>query len=379
MRIALRVLGVGLLVVTGCSESREEPAQEARGGAGGTENGEAGGGDEGGAGAAGEGGAGAAGAAGATQLCDGAPLDCDDCPTLAQLREGCADASSTDCGGTMVGPLRSGPTAFTYCYDGAGELIGRIVVDTDVGSRSVEGSDCVAEGTSEPLCDGGPRSIIGAESEAIAISQFNFFSGGYLFERRLDQLSIEQLELAEAIRVVPPTGDCWSDATGMSITVTAGDEQQLYEANEFTGTCGGEQTLVDFEAVSALLATAHCLSSKGYDSSSAEKAPSIEPDSGCWHGLFNSHGDAPSWWFIADIPSAGDYQVTIADCGDRTLQLDLFEEDATTELASTTGENECPVLAYTFAAPGRYPLRLEMLSGSYAGDFYLGLDSVPPP
>jgi len=359
----LQIGGVWLLGVLSCGPAAESPSERATGGA--DHSGSRGGSDGGGGG----------GLAGETQVCEGALLDCEDCPTLAEFRQSCANASRTACGGTMVGPLSSGPSTFTYCYDGDGQLVGRIVVDSDVDGRSVDGSDCTAEGTSKPLCDGGPRSIIGANSERIAVSRFNFFEGGYRFERRIDQLSDEQLELAKAIRVVPSTGDCWEDAVEMSVSVTTGNDVQLFGANQYTGTCGREKTLVDFDAVSALLATVQCLSAKGYEASSVESAPSIQPDDGCWHGLFNAYGASAVWWFVAEIPSAGEYQFATTDCGDRGLALDLFEEDATTELAGANGDGDCPTLNYTFAAPGRYPLRVNMLSGNYAGDFFLGLES----
>jgi hypothetical protein len=247
----------------------------------------------------------------------------------------------------------------------------------DAGDAGATQAD--AAGAAGAGAGAGASGILAAESEAIEIHGFNFFSGGHRFERRLDQLSPEQLALAEAIRVVPSTGDCWEDAIEMSIVVTAGAAERAFVANEYTGTCGRDGTLVDFEAVSALLDTVECLPAQGYDGGSAETAPSIVPDDGCRHGLFNASGATPDWWFRMEIPAAGEYRISLDACGDRVLLLDLFEEDATTEVASTSGEGECPVLTHAFADAGSYALRVQMLSGVYAGDFFLALETSSVP
>ena len=77
-----------------------------------------------------------------------------------------------------------------------------------------------------------------------------------------------------------------------------------------------------------------------------------------------------------EIPAAGEYQISLDACGDRTLRFDLFEDDTTTELTSTSGEGECPVLTHAFADAGSYALRIQMLSGGYAGDFFLAIEST---
>ena len=218
--------------------------------------------------------------------------------------------------------------------------------------------------------------IFTSESEAITVSWFNFFAGGYRFARKREQLSPEQLDLVEAIKVVSSTDDCWEDAAEVSVVVTAGDTNRTYSANEYAGNCGRDVTLVDFQAVSALLDTVQCLSAKGYDASSPEASPTIVPDDGCWHGLFNATGESPAWWFRLEIPAAGEYAISLDRCGKRELVLDLFESDAETELTSASSDGECPVLTHTFADAGSYALRVEMQSGTQAGDFFLSLQST---
>ncbi len=356
-----------MLLAWGCSDA----ASEMNGGAAGQ-----GGADDAGQGGAGDAGQGGAGEAGTGSACEAETLECKDCPTLEDFRESCADASPTACGGAIVGPLGVPPFSYTYCYAADGALIGKITEDSDApSSRRVEGSDCTANGPSEPLCDDGPRSIVSAASEAIEIGWFNYFTGGYRFKRRIDQLSTEQRELAEAIRIAPPTGDCWEDATHLSIMVTDSDTEHEFEANEFTGTCGRDVTLVDFEAATALLDTVDCLSAKGYDAESPETAPSITANDGCFHGLFNASGRNPEWWFRAEVPSAGEYDFVIDACGDRGIELELFEEDAATSLASSSPTSECPTLTHAFTSAGSYALRVRMVDGSAAGDFYLALES----
>lgn len=220
------------------------------------------------------------------------------------------------------------------------------------------------------------RSIFTDESEAIEIAWFNFFAGGYRFERRREQLSPEQLTLVEAIEKVPSTEECWSDAAEVRVSVTAGGTERTYSGNQYTGTCGRDVELVDFEAVSAVLDTVNCLPAKSYGSEAAETAPSIAPDDGCWHGLFSASGDTPAWWFRIEISTAGTYRISLDGCGDRALLLDLFAGDATTPLASASGESACPVLTHPLAEAGSYVLRVDMLSGTYAGDFYLAVEST---
>src|SRR5688572_18766265 len=86
-------------------------------------------------------------------------------------------------------------------------------VSGDSGSSGVRGDSSTSSGVDD---DG---AILAAGSEAIEIRWFNYWEGGYRFERRIDQLSPEQLALAEAIKVVRSTGECWEDANEMSITV----------------------------------------------------------------------------------------------------------------------------------------------------------------
>ena len=218
--------------------------------------------------------------------------------------------------------------------------------------------------------------IFTAESEAITIDWFNFWAGGYRFARKREQLTPKQLELVEAIKVVASTDDCWEDADEVSVVVTSGDTSLTYSANKYAGSCGRDVTLVDFQTVSDLLDTVQCLSAKGYDGSSVEESPTIVPDDGCWHGLFNAHGDAPAWWFRVEVPAAGEYSILLDRCGNRDLRLDLFGSEAETELASASSDGACPALTHSFADPGSYALRVEMQSGTQAGDFFLSVHSM---
>ena len=82
--------------------------------------------------------------------------------------------------------------------------------------------------------------------------------------------------------------------------------------------------------------------------------------------------------FRIQIPVAGEYGIALDRCGDRGLLLDLFDSDSTTKLASASGNGECPVLTHTFANSGVYALRVQMQSGTQAGDFFLALESTAP-
>jgi len=230
-----------------------------------------------------------------------------------------------------------------------------------------------AEGGGDGGAGGDSGSIWTPDSDSIDIQWFAYFRGGYHFTRQRDQLSPQQLELAQAIKVVPSSNACAADYIELAIGVTSGDRTQKYIANEYTADCQRGGTMVDYAAVSALLDTVNCVSSKNYDGSSASSAPNIVADDGCRHGLFNASGSTRDWWFRVEIPAAGLYRFGIDACNDRQLRLDLFESDGTTELESASGSGSCPLLMHQFAHAGTNLVRVAMLSGVSAGDFYFGV------
>lgn len=238
------------------------------------------------------------------------------------------------------------------------------------------GSGGEGEGSEGGGAAGAQSSIFTPQSDFIEIGWFNFWSGGYRWVKRRDQLSTEQLALAKAITVVSSTEACTEDAVETRVSVTDGDARHDYYANDYAGTCGRDETLVEFSAVTALLDTAHCLSSQGYDGDSWEKAPTLVPDDGCWHGLFNFSGEARGWWFRIEIPAAGDYTIAFDDCGDRDLQVELLDAGRTTALGTAPAGHDCPVLTQSFEVSGTYALHVESGSGAQAGDFYMSVAST---
>jgi hypothetical protein len=201
-----------------------------------------------------------------------------------------------------------------------------------------------------------------------------YFRGGYRFVREREQLSTEQLALVEAIQVVPHSDECWQDANGMRVIVTTGESESIFDANEFNGDCGTGFTMVDYRAVSAVLATVHCLAAKSYDGQSPAGAPTISAGDGCQHGLFNGGGAKPDWWFRLAIEAPGEYRFSLPQCGDRGLLIELFESDAVAPLASAASASECASLTHSFAEAGTYLVHVKMQSGVYGGDFYLSVD-----
>lgn len=216
------------------------------------------------------------------------------------------------------------------------------------------------------------------ESEAIEIGWFSFWTGGYRFHKRRDQLSEQQLRLVQEIRTIPSREECWADVAGASVTITDAGKRREYRANEHDGTCGTDATMVGYDAVSAFLATARCLSAKGYDASALDSAPTVAADDGCFHGLFSGSGATPAWWFRVDISTAGEHRVAIDRCWDRDLRLTFLDPTGVDELATSDGnaDAECPSLTHRFDEPGNYVLKIEMDAGNSAGDFYVRVDTT---
>ena len=68
-----------------------------------------------------------------------------------------------------------------------------------------------AEGGGDGGAGGDSGSIWTPDSDSIDIQWFAYFRGGYHFTRQRDQLSPQQLELAQAIKVVPSSNACAAD------------------------------------------------------------------------------------------------------------------------------------------------------------------------
>lgn len=219
--------------------------------------------------------------------------------------------------------------------------------------------------------------IWNSSSDSIEVHWFSFWQGGAKFRKDQSELTAEELAIVETMTIITPTEECWSDSGEATVTVMAAGSEHRYMANEYDGTCGREGRLIDYEPVQALNDRAGCVSAKSYDGSTLATAPAIAVGDGCYHGLFNGSSTTPEWWFSLDVATGGSVEVAIDGCGDRDLELALLDATGTTTIASATTalEAPCPELTHTITEPGSYAIRVDMRAGTYAGDFFLRVDS----
>ena len=260
----------------------------------------------------------------------------------------------------LRGPLRS---LLVLLFVGASGC----ALNPETGMAGIDG------GTGEP----NESHVWDSSSDSIEIHWFSFWAGGAKFGKSRAELTEEELSIVETMTIIPPTEDCWSDSGEATVIVTSAGTEHRYMANEYDGTCGRDGTLIDYEPVQALRDLAHCLSAKSYDGSTLATAASIKAGDGCYHGLFNGSSTTPEWWFLLEMPTAGPLHVSLDGCGDRDLELVLFDATGTTSIASATrvAGATCPELVLTVPAPGSYAIRVDMRAGTYAGDFFLRVDS----
>jgi hypothetical protein len=208
---------------------------------------------------------------------------------------------------------------------------------------------------------------------------FSFFGGGAKFAKTREELTAEELAIVELMATIADNDSCVSDGPEASVTVETDGVLDSYYASYFGGACGRDVRLIAYEPVGALFSLLGCKTAKGYDGSTLETAPTITPGDGCYHGIFNASTTTPEWWFVLTVPEAGTVRVMLDSCGDRDLELTLFDETGETPLASTTSANtaagaECPELAHEVEA-GNYAVYVDMRAGTNAGDFFLRADS----
>jgi hypothetical protein len=222
--------------------------------------------------------------------------------------------------------------------------------------------------------------IWGAASDSIDITWFSFFGGGARFVKTREELTAEELAIVAGMATIPADDDiCVEDAGEARVVVYSNSVPDLYYASQYDGSCGRAVRLVAYEPVHALLELVGCKTAKAYDGSTLETAASITPNDGCYHGIFNSSDATPKWWFVLVVPTAGTLSVMLDSCGDRDLELTLFDETGETALATTTSAMnaagaECPELTLD-VEPGNYAVYVDMRGGTYAGDFYIRTES----
>jgi hypothetical protein len=217
-----------------------------------------------------------------------------------------------------------------------------------------------------------------SESDSIEIEWFSFWQGGVRFGKAQEELTTDELAIVESMATVADNGNCFTDSAVATITVDSDGVLNEYSTSEYGGDCYHDKPLIAYEPVQALLDLADCNSAKAYDGSTLETAPPITANDGCYHGLFNATTTTPKWWFALEVPTAGTLRVTLAECGDRDLELSLLDVTGMTTIASATSASgasgSCPELVLDREA-GSYVVHVDMRAGTYAGDFFLRVES----
>jgi hypothetical protein len=229
-------------------------------------------------------------------------------------------------------------------------------------------------------CSDADQPIWTQQSQTVEIGWFEFFEGGYRFERDRSQLTALQVGKLQAIRTIDASSNCPEDEAGASVTITdTNGSVHEYGADELGARCTDNRTYVAYGQVEALLETADCLSAKNYQGDALDDAPHIAVGDGCSHGLFNGSETTPDWWFLVDVTTPGQHRFATHACGDRQLRLSLFDAAGVTQLAAAEpdGGGDCTVLACDVSEAGPHALHVEMLGGRLAGDFYLSADRLP--
>jgi hypothetical protein len=228
------------------------------------------------------------------------------------------------------------------------------------------------------------RPIWTQQSQRIEIGWFSIWVGGYKWQRDRAQLTAVQEQRLAAIQTIEENHACGADEASAEVTVTDTDgKTHAYIADQFAADCNRGGTYVGYPEVAALLDTVHCKSSQSYEAGGLAAAPHIAVSDGCYHGVFSDAGgggtQSGDWWFLVDVTEPGPHRFTIEECYDLQLRLRLFDAAGETQLASvdSTGDAECPVLDCHLAEAGPHALRVEVLGGTTASDFYLSADRLP--
>jgi hypothetical protein len=217
-----------------------------------------------------------------------------------------------------------------------------------------------------------------AESQSIEVHWFSYWTGGYWLQRARHELSAEQQQRLEALRVVDPINACTTDAPVALVKISGAEgAEQAYSAHFDDHGCDQPEEFVAYASLESFLEMFECLPAGTSSDGSLQNAASIAVGDGCHHGLYNSL-PADEWWFLVNFEAAGSYVIATDGCFDRELELVLFEDNAVDSVQATEIlVAECAALQVDIAQAGSYPLQVTMADGQARGDFYLSVEPVP--
>jgi hypothetical protein len=198
-------------------------------------------------------------------------------------------------------------------------------------------------------------------SARIHVETRNYWLGGFAYERAVEDLSAEQLELLRGLERIDSDPDyCVYDALEATVTIHDADgSADTYEMEQ--GICHYDGPLLTFATLKPFLHTLDCLTrgyygvTQGAQHMSSDEAPVVTANDGCTHGLYES---AP--WIMLDVADADlTYTIESLDC-DGAVRIDLYDGSRQTVLASSQAvEQGCAMLSHQFAATGLHALRIE--------------------
>jgi hypothetical protein len=216
----------------------------------------------------------------------------------------------------------------------------------------------------EPVLDHAP--VWKDTSARIRIETRNYWLGGMKYERAVEDLSDEQLELLRGLARTRSDPDfCVYDALEATVTVEDADgSAETFELEQ--AVCHYEGVLLTAATLKPFLHTLACVTRGPYGFSRggrfvpASETPVLGANDGCTHGLY---GASPA--MLLDVTdSRATYTLESLECYGRDVQIALYDETQQTLLGrSEAVPDGCSTLSYQFAATGRYALQLEGKGG----------------
>ncbi len=235
-------------------------------------------------------------------------------------------------------------------------------------SRGATSSGAGVDGTTAPTDD---RSIWTPMSASIEVHKISYWTGSLKWQRRAEQLSPHELELVQALQLIPLGGGCASDNDEIYVTIVdaTGDVREYWAAGR-DDHCGGVALpTIAYGGVQAVLTNAGCLGSR--EPSGEASLPLLVPGSGCLHGA--QFGTA----YELDVEPGARYRVRAEDCvSEHQVSLAIVDaEDA--PLASSVGSSEvCPTLEFTANNSGKGFLRVDGVPVSGTTPVYFAFDRL---
>lgn len=219
-----------------------------------------------------------------------------------------------------------------------------------------------------------------AASQRLAVTCSGLFEGTLRFEAARDELSAEQLQLLDGLRLVGAKPQCLTAGMSCEVTIADAKASRRYLAVDGDPDCPGlAAPLISFASFDPFRQTLGCLYSKA---TLGGPTPTAAPDGRCQHGLFTTGKGALFVDLRLDAP--GPRSLALTSCsgenrrGRVTGALTLPPDTAAlatftaTDPAAAGPDGTCATLDYAFPQAATYQLEVDVAEGFLpTGDFFL--------